>query len=251
MAFNIQNIVSSLNKNGVAKTSHFEVQLTGPGDSGDERDMMYRAESADLPGRTITTIDGYKPGNYGPQTKIAYGQLYGDMSVTFLLSEDMREKEYFEIWQSKMVDTGAFANGSARTGKFNANYYDNYVGTMTIRQYGAGGDVKSIHTFNEVSPVIINPITMNWNSDELARMVVTFTYRNYNVVFNKSAQPRFGAKFGFSIGPNGVALSGSIPGIGNISANGNGIAGAIGGVNLRNLSAKGGVTSAIFNKFNN
>lgn len=248
MSFNVQNIVSSLNKQGVAKTSHFEVQLTSPFGSGEERDMMYRADAAELPGRTITTVDGYKPGNYGPVTKIAYGQLYADATITFLLSEDMREKEYFEIWQNYMVNTGAFdesGTGRFSMSKFNPNYYDNYVGSMIVRQYGGGGELRTIHTFNEVMPTIIQPIQMNWNDDGMARLTVTFAYRNYKVAFNKSQQPRFGSKFGFSIGPNGVAISGSIPGIGNISANGNGITGNLGGFNLTNLQAKGGVKSAI------
>jgi hypothetical protein len=249
MTFNVQNIVSSLNKQGVAKTSHFEVQLTSPFDTGAERDMMYRADAAELPGRTITTVDGYKPGNIGPITKIAYGQMYGDTTVTFLLSEDMREKEYFELWQNLMVTTGAFEEQGGRSGyansNFKPNYYDNYVGSMVIRQYGSGGELRTIHTFNEVMPTIIQPIQMNWNEDSLARLTVTFAYRNYKVAFNKSQQPRFGSKFGFSIGPNGVAISGSIPGIGNVSANKNGVTGNIGGFNLTNLQAKGGVASAI------
>lgn len=253
MSFNVQNIVSSLNKQGVAKTSHFEVQLTSPfGSYGDQRDMMYRADAAELPGRVITTVDGYRPANYGPITKIAYGQIYADATITFLLSEDMREKEYFELWQNLMVQTGAFEGTAGgrdaekfTTSKFNPNYYDNYVGTMVVRQYGSGGELRTIHTFNEVMPIIVQPIQMNWNDDAIARLTVTFAYRNYKVAFNKSAQPRFGSKFGFSIGPNGVAISGSIPGIGNISANQNGITGNVGGVNLTNIQAKGGVASAI------
>lgn len=249
MTFNVQNIVSSLNKQGVAKTSHFEVQLTSPFGSSDERDMMYRADAAELPGRTMTTVDGYKPSNYGPMTKIAYGQLYADITVTFLLSEDLREKEYFEIWQNSMVNTGAFEESGGRAGyansKFNPNYYDNYVGSMVIRQYGSGGELRTIHTFNEVMPTIMQPIQMNWNDDGMAKLTVTFAYRNYKVAFNKSQQPRFGSKFGFSIGPNGIAISGSIPGIGNVSANQNGITGNVGGFNLTNLQAKGGVASSI------
>jgi hypothetical protein len=33
MTFNVNNLVSSVNKTGVAKTSHFEVQITGAGDA--------------------------------------------------------------------------------------------------------------------------------------------------------------------------------------------------------------------------
>ena len=48
MTFNVQNIVASLNKSGVAKASHFEVQITGVGESDLERDMMFRCDIAEL-----------------------------------------------------------------------------------------------------------------------------------------------------------------------------------------------------------
>ena len=93
MTFSVQNIVASLNKTGIAKTSHFEVQITGLGDSDLERDMMFRCDTAELPGRTVTSAE-YKI--YGHIRKIPYGSLVGDITLEYLLSEDMREKDYFE-----------------------------------------------------------------------------------------------------------------------------------------------------------
>jgi hypothetical protein len=136
----------------------------------------------------------------------------------------MREKEYFEIWQNKMVNTGAFETGDNRftergysQSKFNTNYFDDYLGTVTIRQYGSSGELHSIHTLQEAYPIILNPITMSWGTDELARMSATFSYRNYRCVFNKRNQPGLGFGFSFSIGPGGISGSARIPGIGNIA----------------------------------
>ena len=72
------------------------------GDVGTERELTYRAESADIPGRSVASVE-HKFQNYGPVNKVAYGQIYGDVTVQFIMSQDMREKEYFEIWQDKMV----------------------------------------------------------------------------------------------------------------------------------------------------
>lgn len=223
MTFNIQNLVSSLNRTGVAKTSHFEVEITGPGDTGTEREILYRADTAELPGRTITTTD-YKFGNYGPLNKVPYGQLYSDITVGILASEDLREKEYFELWQEKMINTGAFekTGGYNQSGSYhNVNYFDDYVGVLTLRQYGSGGDLRSIHTFNECYPIIMQPVVLSWGEDAPIRLNVTFAYKNYKVAFTKSEQSRFGKGFSLSIGPGGIAGSVRIPGIGTIAGNSN------------------------------
>jgi hypothetical protein len=221
MTFNVNNLVSSLNKTGIAKTSHFEVQITGADDTAIEEGLMARVDSTELPGRSLMTAE-HKFTNYGPLNKVPYGgQVYTDLSMTIILSEDMREKEYFEYWQNKIVNTGAFEqtnrDGSVMS-KFNTKYFFQYTGSVTIRQYGSAGDLRSIHILNEAYPIIINPITMSWSQDDIARLGVTFVYRNYRCVFNKQDQPSVGIRGGFSIGPGGFSGALSIPGIGNIAS---------------------------------
>jgi hypothetical protein len=223
MTFSVQNIVASLNKTGVAKSSHFEVQITGLGDSDLERDMMFRCDTAELPGRTITTAE-YKI--YGPIQKIPYGTLVGDTTLEFLLSEDMREKEYFERWMNTISGTNSFGTS---TGTYNMEYYDRITGQVNIRQYGEAGQLSSIHTLIEAYPISIAPIAMSWGDEAAAKLSIVFAYRDYKVVFNRSDQPGLGSSFGFSFGPGGFAAAANIPGLGNISAQGG--LGAVGTVN--------------------
>ena len=222
MTFNVNNILASINKTGVAKASHFEVQVTGAGDAGLENSMMARVDTVDLPGRSLMTAE-HKFTNYGPLNKVPYGgQTYGDTTMSIILSEDIREKEYFEVWQNSIVNTGAFDLGVVpqnALSKFNTKYFDDYLGTVTIRQYGSAGDLRSIYTLNEAYPIIINPISMSWADDSLAKLSVTIAYRNYNCVFQKQNQPGLGFGFSFNIGPNGISGSARIPGIGQISGN--------------------------------
>ena len=224
MTFNVNNLISSINKTGVAKTSHFEVQVTGAGDAGLENSMMARTDTIDLPGRSLMTAE-HKFTNYGPLNKVPYGgQTYGDLTMSIIMSEDMREKEYFEIWQNKIVNTGAFEIGSTQRdfygytqSKYNTKYFDEYLGTITIRQYGSAGDLRSIYTLNETYPIIINPVSMAWATDEVAKLSVTFAYKNYQCVFAKQDQPGLGRGFSLSIGPGGISGSARLPGIGDIS----------------------------------
>ena len=219
MPFKVNEMVSSINKSGVAQASHFEVQITNI-NAQDDRELMSRADTVNLPGRTITTTE-HKFTNYGPINKVPYSQIYGDLTVTFLLSEDMREKNYFEKWQNRMINTGAYEYGPGTVdsgAKFNTKYFNDYVGTILIRQYGSNGGLRTIHKLNEVYPILIGEVAMDWSSTDLAKLTVTFAYKNYEFVTeDNSNQPGLGLGFSFNLGKGGLKGALRIPGIGNIS----------------------------------
>lgn len=212
MTFNVQEMISSLSKSGTAKSSHFEVFITGV--DGDERGLATRCDTAELPGRTLTTTET-RFGNYGPVAKVAYGQVYTDVTMSFILSEDLREKEYFEKWHATCVGTGAFEGESTASdfygfgygAEFLVGYWDNYVGTIEIRQYGSAGDLRSIHTLNQAYPIIIGSLPMNWSDDNILKLSVTFAYKNYKCVFYNQDQPGMGAGFSFRLDKTGIAAS--------------------------------------------
>jgi hypothetical protein len=252
--FSAQNIVSSLNKSGVANAGHFEVEITGPRgrllDANDvaggtegvstglgsaaERDMMYRAEAAELPGRSLATLD-HRFDNYAPISRVVTGQTYTPITVTFLLSEDLREKQYFETWQGNAVSTGAFSTNSSYA-RANPQYYHQYVGTVTIRQYGADGTLRSVHKLNEAYPYVIGSIGMNWNTDEHARLQISFTYHSYQAVFYNQNQAQKGISGGFSLGPGGLSGSLQVPGIGSFNVGGGRTSVNLGGVKKKIFS---------------
>ena len=181
--------------------------------------MMYRAESAEIPGRSLATLD-HRFDNYSPISRVVTGQTYVDVTVTFLLSEDLREKEYFERWQAAAVGTGAFSSGRANDARNNPAYYDQYVGTVIIRQYGADGSLRSIHSLENAFPIVMGGVQMNWSDEAHAKLQVTFSYNRYTAVFNRQDQAKQGVGFGFSIGPGGLKANLNIPGIGSFNAGG-------------------------------
>lgn len=208
MPFNVNEIVAELSKSGTAKSSHFEVFITSPFE-GDSKSLAFRCNSAEIPGRTLTTTET-KFGNYGPIAKVAYGQVYTDVTLTFILSEDLREKQFFENWHQGVMDTGAFEQrkfNALSFAKFNANYYRDYIGVVEIRQYGEGGDLRSIHTLNEAYPIILGGLPMNWSDEEVIKMPVTFSYRNYRVLYKTADQPGLGAGFALRLDKTGLAAS--------------------------------------------
>jgi len=238
--FNVQNMVSSLGKSGFAKTDHFEVFITGPGDSLDQRDLAIRADTVDIPGRNLTLTE-HRFNNTGPFNRIPTMQTYSDVTMTFILSEDMREKDYFERWQNKIMDTGAYEASQTSTeinpitgemqldsqsalyrqnytnARFMHQYFDKYIGRIEIRHYGAGGTLGAIHTLQEAYPVSIAPIGLNWGDESIARLSISFAYRNYKVIFNRKNQPGLGAGFFFNLGAGGSQFGITLPGVGNVS----------------------------------
>jgi hypothetical protein len=235
--FNVERLKTSLNTSGFAKTSDFEVWVYGP-DGNVQRDMTLRVDTVDLPGRNFGLAD-HKFNNIGPVNRIPTMQTYSDVTITMILSEDLREKDYFESWQNLMMDTGVYegsnsaqeindfsvfsVNGaginSNYTGaRFQHKYFDNYIGRVEIRQYGSGGNLTSIHTLQEAYPTSIAPVGMNWGDAEgVAKLAVTFSYKNYRAVFNKANQPGMGAGFYFNLGKDSKQFGIKLPELGNIS----------------------------------
>lgn len=82
--------------------------------------LFFFCESATLPGRTIA--DETKDDLYGPERKIARGVTYDDLTLTFYMGQDMAEHQLFKSWQNMAVNPYTY----------NANYYDEYVGSIDI-----------------------------------------------------------------------------------------------------------------------
>ena len=212
MSFKPSELLATLNKNGVAKSSHFEVQITGPGTTGEENDLMFRADACELPGRTISTSE-YRI--YGPIRKIAYASTYTDTSIGFLCSADLREKRYFEEWQDIIMHHRATSGMSAKhtRGRYETGYYEDYIRTIEIRQYDETGTKKSTHYLDEAYPIGIAPIALSWGNEELIRLQVTFAYHDYRADFTPGP-PNPGAKLA------GPSISGSIK-VGEFTVGGN------------------------------
>ena len=212
MSFKPSELLATLNKNGVAKSSHFEVQITGPGTTGEENDLMFRADACELPGRTISTSE-YRI--YGPIRKVAYASTYTDTSIGFLCSEDLREKRYFDEWQDIIMHHRATSGMSAKhtKGRYETGYYEDYVRTIEIRQYNVSGAKQSTHYLDEAYPIGIAPIALSWGNEELIRLQVTFAFHDYRADFTPGP-PDPAAK------PAGPSISGSIN-IGDFTVGGN------------------------------
>ena len=209
MAFKINEFTSSLNATGYAKQDRFEVIIPPPASQGgqsvlgrllsgisllggrvgevagiinglgdviDSRQLTIRADSAELPGRSVQTLDNRY---YGPVRKSGYQANYIDTTIGFLCSEDLREKLFFERWQDLIVGEHRLEDAPIDSRVYNAGYYDDYVATIDIKQMNENNDVTYEMKLLEAYPILVSPLSLNWGSDDLQRLSVTFAYNRY------------------------------------------------------------------------
>lgn len=169
MPFGVNEFSAEIAKNGVARTSNFLVEIGAPGGLLiDTKSMPLRIEQVSIPSRTLTT---FAQNYYGPPREIPYRYTSAPVSLTILLSEDMREREFFMQWQDLFV--GKRRNEkSLPEGIYDCGYFKESVGSVTIKQYGESpssqgrnrsssllGDIKdAAEAFGVNTSAILNPL---------------------------------------------------------------------------------------------
>ena len=181
---------------GYAQPNRYEVVIVAPPKlgatnenflSGAERladidRINLRAQSIIMPGRAMNTIEDNNI--YGPNREIVDGIVYADeIEVQFQSSSDLRERQFFQDWQSLMFNEQTW----------NMQYYSNYTAEMEIyildkqdtRRYG----VK----LWEVYPKTVNPVPLSYGqNDELLITEIGFTFRYWtNLDQSKNPQKSF------------------------------------------------------------
>ena len=199
----LNEMQAALGKDGISRPNRYEVTLLPPATNnissnkftkimgealgdGTVRAAGLKCESISFPGRSLNTTD--EVNIYGPNRKIVTGVSFGDISATFSCDETMREKLYFEAWQSLSHNPDTFTVG----------YYHNYVGRVEIKALsefdnGITYGVRLIEAF----PVSILEQGLNYqNGATYQTITVNFAYRyweNLDVRYQKSP-PTVGQK---------------------------------------------------------
>ena len=186
---------------GYAKPSRYEVTLHPPSggrgkSSGLNMNMMsilmpqktsegttrrtsLRCESIEFPGRNLDTTEDTNL--YGPMRSIVNGYSYGDVTATFQMSNDLREKTFFETWQRL-----AFDNRS-----WNVEYYDMYTGSLDIHQLDQNNRKRYGVQLIECFPKTIAAIPLSATpASEISKLSVTFAYRYWKNLTDESDLPK-------------------------------------------------------------
>ena len=179
VGFNVTGFASNIAKYGLASPNKFKVSFTSISTNMNDSDIIELAlmcESVSLAGRSIQSIMDLR---YGQRREIAYNApVYPPINLTFLCSEDYREKDFFDRWNNSIVNS---SNG------FDVAYYDNYTGSMeieTLTREGSSGGLgrKSTYkmTYHEAYPKDVTAIELSHSTqNSTAKFTVTMNYSKW------------------------------------------------------------------------
>ena len=169
MGSKIQAFQRTFNK-GIAKPNLFHVMMNPPaGVQWNDAEMELRIQSVSMPGKNITTTPNDNA--YGPSYEMANGISFAeDIEVTYILDADHRAREFFNGWQDKIVNPSTY----------DLNYYDDYVGTMTIYQLDQNDNSAAAIKLHEVYPKTVGPLQygMDQGSSTLT-VTVNMAFKNW------------------------------------------------------------------------
>jgi hypothetical protein len=151
----------------VARPNRFDIEIPIPltllAYYGTARQLPLRCEKATFPDRTISTFDQKI---YGPAEKFPYQSTYNTAEMTFILSDDMSEKEFFDGWMELINPSTTF----------NFKYKGDYVTDITVNQYDVKNELSYSVDLIDAFPISINQLDLDWSSTEYHKLTVTFAF---------------------------------------------------------------------------
>lgn len=158
---------SRQNRYEVAVTPPRGLSLPGRMDSLGRIEM--NCSVAQVPGRSVATREVSAGGT--PVRKMAHSPQYEDMSLTFLVSDDLLEKKFFDSWQA-MVFEDTWGN---------LQFPSEYYGVVEVRKTSRrmGEPTTGTWVLHDAWPIIVGPVDLSAESGAIATMAVTMSMRHW------------------------------------------------------------------------
>ena len=197
----VVNFLSTVEKlNGLQRTSHFYVEIAMPKALSSFMQfaptISFLTESASLPGVSLATTDVRRYG-YGPVEKKPYAPIFVDTTLTFFVDNTGLIQRFFYSWMNSIVKYNTLVNGGiakntpkdVNLAPFEVGFKDDYATDITITTIDESGENVTQVKMYDAYPIFMGDIPLSWaDSDTIARLPITFTYFNYNIV-NFDAKP--------------------------------------------------------------
>ena len=137
--------------------------------------LSLRAEAVNLAGRNISSFE--ETNIYGPVKQIPEGVTYADdILISFIASQDMFERHFFEEWQQLIYDQS----------NWNLKYYVDFIGSIDIFLLDRGSRKRGPQrTYGirceEAWPKTIGPTELSMTTtNELIKIPVSFAFRYWD-----------------------------------------------------------------------
>lgn len=169
----IAGMVENIKTTGLAYSNRYEVIFNTPAGFNKTdlfmlRSLSLRCDSVSVPGRSFSTTP-YR--FYGPARNMPYEPIYsGEMSLSIILSEDLRERTFFEMWMEKICDRTNYKFG----------FYDDYVTNLLITPLTKFDGIAYEFVIEEAYPKAIGDLQMGYDKDnDFLRQDITMAFRKY------------------------------------------------------------------------
>ena len=159
--------ISTISRKDVARQNRFEVSIQGPKGMAN-RDVNMMCENATFPGQNMrTSTDDLR---YGPVREIVHGVTYGPINLTFICTDGMFEKKFFEMWQEQMFDRESWT----------VKYYEEYIGHITMSQLNRRDTPSYTVDIYEAYPKTITAQDFNLgNNDAYQTIAIEFAFHHW------------------------------------------------------------------------
>lgn len=134
----------------------------------DPRDISILCEQVTLPSRSFPTID-YQADRQS--NKFPYGNIDGDITIHFIVTNDYYAKVMFDDWMSSIVDVENYQLG----------YKDDYAVDVVIQQLNQDDLPVYGVKLEKAYPIEVGVIALNNTDEEFVRITVTLAYDKYVV----------------------------------------------------------------------
>ena len=168
---------------GIAYNDKYMVTLNKPpafeigGGQVMRQSLSMLCDTVTLPTKSLAT---FEKSIYGPVKAMPYRMTFTEASMSFILTDSMREKKYFDAWQNKIVDQ--------KSG--NLGYFDDYVVDVSIKKYGRAATADSDEPTYEVKlfdawPSIVSEVQLSHSGGtESMKLPVTFQFKKWESTEN-------------------------------------------------------------------
>jgi hypothetical protein len=177
----IKRIQSLLQREGLARPTHYYVQIVPPPalrSSGVVGSIIGGAntntvgvlcERINIPGRIINTTPHMI---YGVERKMPFGVQYQEIPATFICTDKFSVRHFFDEWHSAI--NNPFDNSFA--------YYNEYTTDMIIMKVDNQNSTVGVFYVEEVYPGIINPQQLAYGEKDYFKLDITFFYRRWATI---------------------------------------------------------------------
>lgn len=170
MAGSINDFKTTFTKD-LARPNRFDVNIPVPLTLipyvKNAKNLVYRCEHAQLPGRTLATTEQKIGSN--PIEKYPYLTTYNDIDLTFIVDGDMNQKVFFDAWLNYINPTY----------NYNFRYKGDYTTVITVNQYDVNNQLSYSVNLFDAYPISMNQLDLDWSSDGHHKLSVTFAYTKW------------------------------------------------------------------------